>query len=213
MIVFELPIVITKTHQFTRVPHQCTAHFVTSSQILLLKHYVGISDPEVVHTWKSNSLPLRFWVNLIKNPNFVFDINKSHIVDSCLSVVAQTFMDACSTSEHRLGKDSPSSKLLYAKDLPIYKDWVERYYNEIAMMPPINEHDMNAMLAEESRQHAHEFNNNVSLHELFKYAVKYQEQLMIILDEDEFGRKFKLAAKLRQILLMMNGDNNLYFQI
>lgn len=64
----------------------------------------GISDPEVVHTWKSNSLPLRFWVNLIKNPNFVFDIHKSNIVDSCLSVVAQTFMDSCSTSDHRLGK-------------------------------------------------------------------------------------------------------------
>jgi len=49
------------------------------------------------------SLPLRFWVNLIKNPNFVFDIHKSNIVDSCLSVVAQTFMDSCSTSDHRLG--------------------------------------------------------------------------------------------------------------
>ncbi|KAJ8983519.1 hypothetical protein NQ317_012010 [Molorchus minor] len=79
----------------------------------------GISDPEVVHTWKSNSLPLRFWVNLIKNPNFVFDIHKSNIVDSCLSVVAQTFMDSCSTSDHRLGKDSPSSKLLYAKRYPM----------------------------------------------------------------------------------------------
>ena len=48
----------------------------------------------------------------------MFDINKSNIVDSCLSVVAQTFMDACSTSDHRLGKDSPSSKLLYAKTSP-----------------------------------------------------------------------------------------------
>lgn len=64
----------------------------------------GITDPEVVHTWKSNSLPLRFWVNLIKNPNFIFDIHKSNTVDSCLSVVAQTFMDSCSTSGHRLGK-------------------------------------------------------------------------------------------------------------
>lgn len=53
------------------------------------------------------SLPLRFWVNLIKNPNFVFDIHKSNIVDSCLSVVAQTFMDSCSTSDHRLGKVLP----------------------------------------------------------------------------------------------------------
>lgn len=38
-----------------------------------------ITDSEVVHTWKSNSLPLRFWVNLLKNPNFVFDIHKVRI--------------------------------------------------------------------------------------------------------------------------------------
>lgn len=74
-----------------------------------------------------SSLPLRFWVNVIKNPQFVFDIHKSSITDACLSVVAQTFMDSCSTSEHRLGKDSPSNKLLYAKDIPNYKSWVDRW--------------------------------------------------------------------------------------
>ena len=35
------------------------------------------------------SRSLRFWVNLIKNPEFVFDINNSHTVDACLSVIAQ----------------------------------------------------------------------------------------------------------------------------
>lgn len=49
------------------------------------------------------------------------------------------------------GKDSPSSKLLYAKDIPCYKDWVERYYSDIKMMPAISDQDMNAMLAEDSR--------------------------------------------------------------
>ncbi|KAK3853400.1 hypothetical protein Pcinc_040056, partial [Petrolisthes cinctipes] len=71
----------------------------------------GIVDPEVVLAWKSNSLPLRFWVNFIKNPDFILDVFKTPTVDSCLSVIAQTFMDACSTTEHRLGKDSPSNKL------------------------------------------------------------------------------------------------------
>ncbi|KAK1141585.1 plexin-A2 [Acipenser oxyrinchus oxyrinchus] len=98
----------------------------------------GIHDTDVRHTWKSNCLPLRFWVNVIKNPQFVFDIHKSSITDACLSVVAQTFMDSCSTSEHRLGKDSPSNKLLYAKDIPNYKGWVERYYADIARLPAIS---------------------------------------------------------------------------
>ena len=34
------------------------------------------------------------------------------------------------------GKDSPSSKLLYAKDIPIYKDWVTRYY-QVIIQPSI----------------------------------------------------------------------------
>ena len=73
------------------------------------------------------SLPLRFWVNLIKNPEFVYDIYKSSIVDSCLSVVGQTFMDSCAIGEITLTKDSPSNKLLYACDVPKYKKWVSRY--------------------------------------------------------------------------------------
>ena len=45
------------------------------------------------------SLPLRFWVNVIKNPEFLFDINKSATVDSCLFTVASAYIDACSTKE------------------------------------------------------------------------------------------------------------------
>ncbi|XP_067613977.1 plexin-A2 isoform X3 [Eurosta solidaginis] len=146
----------------------------------------------------------KFWVNLIKNPNFVFDIHKSNIVDSCLSVVAQTFMDSCSTSDHRLGKDSPSSKLLYAKDIPEYRKWVERYYRDIREMPSISDQDMNAMLAEESRLHTTEFNTNCALHELYTYAVKYNEQLTVTLEEDEFSQKQRLAFKLEQVHNMMS---------
>lgn len=101
----------------------------------MLRHAGDYSDKQslivviyrtVTIFYSSHSLPLRFWVNVIKNPQFVFDIHKNSITDACLSVVAQTFMDSCSTSEHRLGKDSPSNKLLYAKDIPHYKSWVER---------------------------------------------------------------------------------------
>ena len=95
----------------------------------------------------------------MKNPDFVFDICKSNIVDACLSVVAQTFMDSCTTSKHELSKDSPSCKLLYAKDIPKYKKWVERYYKDIKEMPAISDQDMAAMLAEESRVSVSETNS------------------------------------------------------
>ncbi|XP_010124306.1 PREDICTED: plexin-D1-like, partial [Chlamydotis macqueenii] len=64
----------------------------------------GITDPDTMHIWKTNSLPLRFWVNILKNPQFVFDIDKTDHIDACLSVIAQAFIDACSLSDLQLGK-------------------------------------------------------------------------------------------------------------
>uniref|UniRef100_A0A7N8YC87 Plexin-A1 n=1 Tax=Mastacembelus armatus TaxID=205130 RepID=A0A7N8YC87_9TELE len=159
-----------------------------------------ISDPDVRHTWKSNCLPLRFWVNVIKNPQFVFDIHKNSITDACLSVVAQTFMDSCSTSEHKLGKDSPSNKLLYAKDIPNYKNWVERYYSDISRMPAISDQDMSAYLAEQSRLHANQFNSMSALHEIYTYIVKYKDEILSALERDEQARRQRLRSKLEQVI-------------
>ncbi|TRY82599.1 hypothetical protein DNTS_006578 [Danionella cerebrum] len=170
----------------------------------------NIHDPHVRHTWKSNCLPLRFWVNVIKNPQFVFDIHKSSITDACLSVVAQTFMDSCSTSEHRLGKDSPSNKLLYAKDIPSYKSWVERskrYYSDISKMPAISDQDMNAYLAEQSRMHMNEFNTMSSLSEIYSYVGKYTEEIVSALEQDDGARKQRLAYKLEQVVAFMSMES------
>jgi len=111
----------------------------------------GINDSDVVHAWKSNSLPLRFWVNIIKNPEFVFDIYKSNIVDASLSVIASTFMDSCSLSRLDLNKESPSGKLLFYKEVHKYRKWVESYYAEIKHLPRLVDQEVNDMLTEESR--------------------------------------------------------------
>ncbi|XP_061423083.1 plexin-A2-like [Lethenteron reissneri] len=165
-----------------------------------------IHDADVRHTWKSNCLPLRFWVNVIKNPQFVFDIYKSSITDACLSVVAQTFMDSCSTSEHRLGKDSPSNKLLYAKDIPSYKHWVERYYADVAKMPAISDQDMNAYLAEQSHLHASEFDTPSALNEIYAYVKKYHAEILGALERDDQARRQRLAQKLRQVIVCMSWE-------
>lgn len=52
------------------------------------------------------SLPLRFWVNILKNPQFVFDVQTSDNMDAVLLVIAQTFMDACTLADHKLGRVS-----------------------------------------------------------------------------------------------------------
>uniref|UniRef100_A0A8C0W6B9 Sema domain-containing protein n=1 Tax=Castor canadensis TaxID=51338 RepID=A0A8C0W6B9_CASCN len=168
----------------------------------------GISDPDTLHIWKTNSLPLRFWVNILKNPQFVFDIEKTDHIDACLSVIAQAFIDACSISDLQLGKDSPTNKLLYAKEIPEYRKIVQRYYRQIQDMTPLSEQEMNAHLAEESRKYQNEFNTKVAMAEIYKYAKRYRPQIMAALEANPTARRTQLQHKFEQVVALM--ENNIY---
>ncbi|XP_066284812.1 plexin-A1-like isoform X4 [Branchiostoma lanceolatum] len=168
----------------------------------------GIDDPETLHIWKTNSVPLRFWVNVLKNPEFVFDIFKLGIVDACLSVVAQTFIDSCSAAEHKLGKDSPSNKLLYAREIPQYRQKVQTYYKEVQQMTAVSDQEMITLLVEETKDHTHEFNTLAAVNELYDYAMKYQDQLLDALEEDTTCQRMQLAHKFENISANMEGETD-----
>ncbi|XP_010155868.1 PREDICTED: plexin-C1 [Eurypyga helias] len=143
-----------------------------------------ITDPDVVHIWKTNSLPLRFWVNILKNPQFVFDIKKTSHIDGCLSVIAQAFMDAFSLAEQTLGKEAPTNKLLYAKDIPLYKKEVKAYYKAIRDLPPLTTSEVEDFLTQESKKHENEFNEKVALAEIYRYIVKYYDEIVSKLERE-----------------------------
>uniref|UniRef100_A0AAQ5XBS6 Sema domain-containing protein n=1 Tax=Amphiprion ocellaris TaxID=80972 RepID=A0AAQ5XBS6_AMPOC len=168
----------------------------------------GITDPDTLHIWKTNSLPLRFWVNILKNPQFVFDIDKTDHMDACLSVIAQAFIDACSISDLQLGKDSPTNKLLYAKEIPEYKKRVQCYYQQIQDMAPLSEQEMNAHLAEESRKYRNEFNTNLALTEIYKYAKRYRNQVVNALESNPTARRTQLHHKFEQVIALV--EDNIY---
>ncbi|XP_031732799.1 plexin-B1-like isoform X2 [Anarrhichthys ocellatus] len=159
----------------------------------------NIADPETIHIWKTNSLPLRFWINILKNPQFIFDVQTSDHVDAVLSVIAQTFMDSCTIADHKLGQDSPINKLLYARDIPRYKQMVERYYADIRQTISASDQEMNSALAELSRNYAAEVNCLVALHELYKYINKYYDQIITALEEDATAQKMQLGYRLQQV--------------
>ncbi|XP_062419090.1 plexin-B1 isoform X2 [Pungitius pungitius] len=159
----------------------------------------NITDPETIHIWKTNSLPLRFWINILKNPQFIFDVQTSDHVDAVLSVIAQTFMDSCTIADHKLGRDSPINKLLYARDIPRYKQMVESYYADIRQTISGSDQEMNSALAELSRNYAAEVNSLVALHELYKYINKYYDQIITALEEDATAQKMQLGYRLQQI--------------
>uniref|UniRef100_A0A8C4EJD3 Plexin b2a, tandem duplicate 1 n=1 Tax=Dicentrarchus labrax TaxID=13489 RepID=A0A8C4EJD3_DICLA len=156
-------------------------------------------DEETLHIWKTNSLPSRFWVNILRNPHFMFDVHVTEVVDASLHVIAQTFMDACTKTEHKLSRESPSNKLLYAKEISTYKKMVDDYYKGIRQMVPVSDQDMNTHLAEVSRQHTDKLNTQVALHQLYQYASKYYDVIIQSLDEDPAAQNKQLTLRLQQI--------------
>ncbi|KAM5170392.1 plexin-B2 isoform 1-T2 [Mantella aurantiaca] len=158
-----------------------------------------IKDEDTVHIWKTNSLSLRFWVNILKNPHFIFDVHVHQVVDASLSVIAQTFMDACSRTEHKLSRESPSNKLLYAKEISTYKKMVEDYYKGIRQMVQVSDQDMNTHLAEISRAHTESLNTVVALHQLYQYTKKHYDEIINALEEDPSAQRMQLAIRLQGI--------------
>ncbi|KAG7456306.1 hypothetical protein MATL_G00250450 [Megalops atlanticus] len=156
-----------------------------------------ITNPHVLHIWKNNSLPLRFWVKILKNPQFVFDMEMTPHLDSCLSVIAQAFMDSFSLAEHQLGKDAPISKLLYAKDILQYKQEVKAYYKQVRDMPCIAFLEFKDFLQEKSKIHENEFNESAALREIYKYMQRYFTEIQEKLQQN--GASRRLMAQLQQV--------------
>lgn len=162
-----------------------------------------IVDPDVLHIWKTNSLPLRFWVNILKNPQFVFDMEKSPQLDGCLSVIAQAFMDSFSLSETQLGKHTPTNKLLYAKDVPKFKQEVKAYYKQIRDQPAITHSEFKGFLQEESKKHNSEFNEAAALQQLYKFVQRYFAEIKEKLNED--GAPPELTERLHHVKSLFDG--------
>lgn len=58
------------------------------------------------------------------------------------------------------------------------------------------------------QMHNSEFNSLAALAELYGYAFKYSDQLMLTLEEDEFSTKNRLAYRLEQVHSIMTTDQD-----
>ncbi|XP_036004964.1 plexin-C1 isoform X1 [Fundulus heteroclitus] len=162
-----------------------------------------ITDPDVRHIWKTNSLPLRFWINILKNPQFVFDMEKTPHLDGCLSVIAQAFMDSFSLSDTQLGKHAPTNKLLYAKDIPKFKQEVKAYYKQIREQSAVTEAQFKDFLQGESKKHEGEFNEAAALKELYKFIQRYFTEVKEKLASS--GAPAELTEQLQHVKNLFDG--------
>jgi len=133
----------------------------------------------VVHAWKSNSIPLRFWITLIKNPQFVFDVEQTAATELNLSIVAQTLMSSCMPmTEPPVGKEAPSHRLLFARDINDYRGMINDWYDRVQRMPPVTTQDLNCFMHGLSQRHsAMGFNQMAALKEIFLYVTQYYQEL------------------------------------
>ncbi|ESN90595.1 hypothetical protein HELRODRAFT_189909 [Helobdella robusta] len=164
----------------------------------------GVDDTKVVNAWKSNSLPLRIWLSLIKNVDRLFDVKLTPSVKRNLSAVAQIFRDCCSSDVRKLTKDSKFSELLFAREVKKFKRVVEHYYESVKKLPSLSHHELLSDISECISEHADSFNMERALLELYHFVEDLSVELMQSLNENEMAHKSNLSFHLSQLCLSMS---------
>merc|ERR1712020_848401 len=126
-------------------------------------------------------------VNLIKNPDFVFDVEKTPATDLNLSIIAQTLMSSCLHNDPILNKESPSHKLLFARDIADYRAKTISFYEKIKRMPQVTDQDLDCYMQRLSQLHEGEFNQMAALKEIFLYVSQYYNELAVAFNDDVAG--------------------------
>ncbi|KAH7725495.1 Plexin [Aphelenchoides avenae] len=160
----------------------------------------GITDPEVIHSWKTNAVVLRFWMQLIHNPDCLFDVQRQHYLDSSFVVIGQTMIDAFSRSDIPLGKESPSSKLLFAKEISRYRPVAAEMFRRVQQMPPISDKVFYEHISSLSKSFGEGMSSTTAVGELLNWVKANGLRLVDMLDQDPVSVKQRLGERLRQIV-------------
>ncbi|XP_037071030.1 plexin-B-like [Pollicipes pollicipes] len=159
----------------------------------------GIVHPEILHAWKANCLPLRMWANLIRRPELIFDLDKSPAVESSLTVISQSLVEACLSTPHAISKNSPSHKLVFAKDIARWQCSVSEYFESVRSRPPVSDQDLGVFLQQLSRSQAAQFDAIAALKELYVYINKYRDAVVHALDATPACQQLFLSSRLSNI--------------
>lgn len=138
----------------------------------LLDDNVSFAQPDsVLHTLKSNSLPLRMWLMLIKNPDMIFDMERTCSTDTNLNVIAQLLVSSCASTEvNFLSKEAPPQKLLFAKEIVEFQQKMKDFFNDVQRLPKISDFEFNCHMNQLSLKHKGLFNERAATQELLLYV-------------------------------------------
>ncbi|XP_033647406.1 plexin A3-like isoform X2 [Asterias rubens] len=149
-------------------------------------------DPEIKCAWKNNILPLRFWSNAIKHPDYIFDIQPTLSVEASMDVIGQLFHDAHDTKTDKLGQESSINKFLYSREKTKYQRLVRQYYKGVEESTPVTTQDLNTELQKASQ-------NFTGLFSKFSTLMQLWDLLLVVLKTKDQSDQKHLGCLLQEV--------------
>lgn len=105
----------------------------------------------LARSWKTNMYLIRYWANLIREPDLLLDCHKSPAITASLNCIAQAFEDSSLGKPPVVDNETPIDRLLFIRDIPRYKQMTDRFFNEIGSYQTISDHELHFYLNEFSK--------------------------------------------------------------
>ncbi|CAI2335647.1 unnamed protein product [Caenorhabditis sp. 36 PRJEB53466] len=173
----------------------------------------GVSE-NICQQWKANGYVLRVWANFVRNPQLIFDVPHSVSMDANLSTVAQTMMDCFSFSEPVLGAHSPSSRLLFAKDVARLRPLSVDLFKRVKNSPPLGTDELRTELVNMANDVSTCKGSSLALSELLSWVRGNGIRISQLLSSNEETSQQRLPQKLSQVLhVCLETDNHIYSTI
>ncbi|KAL3122062.1 hypothetical protein niasHT_009355 [Heterodera trifolii] len=152
------------------------------------------------HAWKANCLVLRFWQQFLHCPDLLFDVPPRPASFGRLFWPFRADLD--------LSSASPSSRLLFARDIARFRPRAEELFRWIAAQPPISAQHFSTIQVS-----ADGVSSTFALGELLNWTKANGLRLVAALEADAEARRARLADRLRQIVqstLMEGAEEHVY---
>ncbi|KAH9425398.1 hypothetical protein DERP_006006 [Dermatophagoides pteronyssinus] len=104
--------------------------------------------------------------------------------------------------------NSSTNKLLNTRDLINYQQIINQYYNDISLLPSIQESDIIAYMKDVSKTFEGKIQKEKSLEQLLSYCIQYKDEIFQSLSNDQLTQQEHLHLKFETIIYAAMATNH-----
>ena len=128
--------------------------------------------------WKANSLFGQYWNCLLRNPDVLYDVERTQAADQNLAIIGQVLTTSCNEFDVPITRDTPSYKLLFAKEIKEHNSQLNSFFDDVKNLPCLSDHEFNMYLTQVSQRYENLFNREAALNELHIYIAQYYDVIL-----------------------------------